>query len=91
MPSTAYYTSCARCVRRDRTGVQLKDKWRNLVKFKHVSRVEADVAAAKSASLHARCCGLGHPMLHAVSERAQHADCAAVWLSRKANASGSGR
>ena len=40
---------------RDRTGVQLKDKWRNLVKFKHVSRVEADVAAAKSASNHARC------------------------------------
>ncbi len=39
----------------DRTGVQLKDKWRNLVKFKHVSRVEADVAASKSATINSRC------------------------------------
>ncbi|BDA45575.1 probable single myb histone 3 at N-terminal half [Coccomyxa sp. Obi] len=38
----------------DRTGVQLKDKWRNLVKFKHVSRVEADVAASKSATINSR-------------------------------------
>lgn len=42
----------------DRTGVQLKDKWRNLVKFKHVSRVEADVAASKSATINTRCAGL---------------------------------
>ena len=50
--------TCARLgFARDRTGVQLKDKWRNLVKFKHVSRVEADVAAAKSASFQARCDG----------------------------------
>jgi hypothetical protein len=27
---------------RHRTGVQLKDKWRNLVKFKHVSKAEAE-------------------------------------------------
>ena len=38
----------------DRTGVQLKDKWRNLVKFKHVSRVEADVAASKSVTINSR-------------------------------------
>lgn len=43
---------CRSC--RDRTGVQLKDKWRNLVKFKHVSRVEADVAASKAAATQSR-------------------------------------
>lgn len=38
--------------------MQLKDKWRNLVKFKHVSRVEADVAASKSATINTRYAGL---------------------------------
>ncbi|KAK9838263.1 hypothetical protein WJX81_001039 [Elliptochloris bilobata] len=33
----------------DRTGVQLKDKWRNLVKFKHVSRSEVDSFRGASA------------------------------------------
>jgi len=35
-------TRGALALRSDRTGVQLKDKWRNLVKFKHVSRSEVD-------------------------------------------------
>ena len=40
----------------DRTGVQLKDKWRNLVKFKHVSRTEAENAASRSPGYRIRWC-----------------------------------
>jgi len=40
----------------DRTGVQLKDKWRNLVKFKHVSKTEAENAASRSPGYRIRCC-----------------------------------
>jgi hypothetical protein len=34
--------------RRGRTGVQLKDKWRNLIKFQHLRRGEAESAPYKS-------------------------------------------
>jgi hypothetical protein len=44
--------------------VQLKDKWRNLVKFKHVSRVEADVAASKSVTSNSRCAFFGPLLVH---------------------------
>ena len=32
----------------NRTGVQLKDKWRNLVKFKHLSKAETACLASKT-------------------------------------------
>lgn len=34
-------------MRRGRTGVQLKDKWRNLIKFQHVGWDEAGAAAKR--------------------------------------------
>lgn len=34
--------------RRDRTGVQLKDKWRNLVKFRHIGVEEQKTFKVKS-------------------------------------------
>ena len=54
---------CPAWWRRDRTGVQLKDKWRNLVKFKHVSRSEVDAFRGastldRSASSLAPSCGV---------------------------------
>ena len=35
-------------IHRGRTGVQLKDKWRNLIKFQHLRRGEAESAPYKS-------------------------------------------
>ena len=39
-----FFPSSSPLLRRGRTGVQLKDKWRNLIKFQHLRRGEAESA-----------------------------------------------
>ena len=46
----ADFSYSALCSCSERTGVQLKDKWRNLVKFKHIGRVSSELGQISSLS-----------------------------------------
>lgn len=48
LPAWRLLPSATHVYNRGRTGVQLKDKWRNLVKFQHVGRDEAGRAPVRS-------------------------------------------